>query len=129
MAHWNNAENFAKKYFSNGLRDLVKGGGAHVPSLLEAIRNASASLEGGDDAENLLLWDGKDAPDWVACTQYNNTCYGSISKSDWYNRETRGTMCNKVFAEQVIISSFSSSSMRTPFFFEQQFANSLNCFN
>lgn len=42
---------------------------------------------------------------WVACTQYNNTCHGTISKAEWYNREKRGEACNGIFAEQVFLPS------------------------
>ena len=101
-------ENFATKYFSEALPDLVAQDirppplSGYPASILKAIRDATASVEGGDNAEDMFLWSGRDAPGWVACTQSNNTCYGTISKANWYDRERRGATCNRVFAEQVL---------------------------
>jgi hypothetical protein len=47
-----------------------------------------------------LLWDGSNAPEWVACSQRNTTCHGKISKADWYSPR-RTAVCNNVFGEQV----------------------------
>ena len=45
------------------------------------------------------LWDGAGAG-WVACSKYNGTCYGTVSKNNWYS-EDRGTHCVNAFTEQV----------------------------
>lgn len=90
-------QNFIKRYMTGTMPELVAEQ-LRAPSLgiAEALRNASASITEAD--ENAFLWTGTG---WVACSQYNTTCYGTISKSEWYSRETRGASCNRVFAEEV----------------------------
>lgn len=90
-------QNFIKKYMTGTMPELVAEH-MRAPSfgIADALRNASASITDAD--ENAFLWTGTG---WVACSQYNTTCYGTISKSEWYNRETRGATCNRVFAEEV----------------------------
>ncbi len=51
--------------------------------------------------EESLLWDGKNAPAWVACNQKNKTCHGKIARATWYNRPQRAQSCLNVFQEQV----------------------------
>jgi hypothetical protein len=46
------------------------------------------------------LWNGPNAPGWVACNQRNKTCYGKIAKSAWYNPATRSSVCTQAFNEQ-----------------------------
>ena len=107
-AEWT-PQNFAKKYFSEATSDLLSetmrtttsDNDNEKQSILQAILDATSS-EAEEEAEEMFLWAGKDAPGWVACTQYNNTCHGKISKRDWYDREKRGATCNAVFAEQVL---------------------------
>jgi hypothetical protein len=54
--------------------------------------------------EDDLLWDGPKAPAWVACNQNNKTCYGKISKQQFYAANhhcARAETCVNVFSEQV----------------------------
>jgi hypothetical protein len=54
--------------------------------------------------EDDLLWDGPNAPAWVACNQNNKTCYGKISKQQFYaanHHRARAKKCVNVFSEQV----------------------------
>lgn len=53
------------------------------------------------DVDGSLLWDGPDAPAWVACAQKNKTCYGKISKQEWYSPASKPEACIRVFDEQV----------------------------
>jgi hypothetical protein len=80
------------------------------PSLLEmhmhmAGTEASASYAARNVMQRIddgsMLWDGPDAPDWVACHQRNKTCYGKVSKADWYSPTRRAGACKAAFSEQV----------------------------
>jgi hypothetical protein len=51
-----------------------------------------------DDGEE--LWSGPNAPGWVACNQNNKTCYGKISKDEWYNPDTKARACTRAFHDQ-----------------------------
>lgn len=62
--------------------------------------NASA-IEG-------LLWDGPDAA-WVACSQWNASCYGGIPKDVWHS-PARGGACVDAFQAQVEAGSVNSSA-------------------
>lgn len=68
--HWT-PEIFATKYFSEEMPDLVSPqllrmssswGQNQTSSILQAIRDAAASFVAGDDAEDMYLWSGKEAP-------------------------------------------------------------------
>lgn len=61
--------------------------------------------------EDALLWDGPDAPAWVACNQRNKTCYGKIAKSVWYDRTKRAGACLDAFLEQVRSGKVNSSAV------------------
>ena len=62
--------------------------------------------------EDYLLWSGPDAPAWVACNQRNNTCYGKISKSQWYSsRENRAKVCTDAFSEQARLGNVNSTAV------------------
>lgn len=47
------------------------------------------------EIEEEELWGGPDAS-WVACNQYNGTCYGGVKKEDWYS-PSRGDKCLNEF--------------------------------
>lgn len=51
-------------------------------------------LEDGRPDED-QLWDGPDAA-WIACNQANGTCYGGMSKEEWYGPK-RGVSCVNAF--------------------------------
>jgi hypothetical protein len=80
------------------------------PSLLEIHQYMMGVTSSDERMSNLLqrpdddslLWNGPDAPAWVACNQRNKTCYGKISKQDWYSDKKTGT-CIDVFSDQVKI--------------------------
>jgi len=115
-------EAFVKGYADNtfgtllhpSLRERLKGSLEVPPSLLdvhkrmmglpveEGVHDASSSLwsimQRPNDSD--MLWDGPDAPEWVACSQRNTTCHGKISKADWYSTR-KASVCNSVFGEQV----------------------------
>ena len=101
LPEWTSSK-FAQRYMtgtmpallSEELRAFAEGGASSVG---EGIRNYTRSTLEQD--EDYFLWSGQQ---WVACNQLNNTCYGSISKSQWYNRATRGATCNDVFKQQVL---------------------------
>ena len=61
--------------------------------------------------ESALLWDGPNAPGWVACNQRNKTCYGKIPKSLWQNPATRGPSCIQEFNRQVRLGNVNSSAV------------------
>ncbi len=106
---------------SSGLVD----GSSIPPSLLQAHEQmmATTAAAASTAAENTpflprpneddLLWDGPNAPAWVACNQNNRTCYGKISKQRFYaGRDSSGTTatnhhheraetCVDAFSEQV----------------------------
>lgn len=79
------------------------------PDIKEAMLNFSRELEDTLD-EELFLWGGKEAPGWIACTQANSTCYGTMTKSEWYNRDIRAQKCNAVFEEQVRLGRVNSTA-------------------
>lgn len=72
------------------------------PSLLEEVI-ASKSRDGGENE----LWNGS-AAGWVGCNKYNGTCYGVVSKNDWYG-PTRGEVCLAAYTETVRAGSVNSS--------------------
>jgi hypothetical protein len=59
---------------------------------------SSSILQSIDEEDS--LWNGPNAPGWVACNQRNKTCYGKIAKSAWYNPATRASVCTQAFNEQ-----------------------------
>ncbi len=65
-------------------------------SALYAAKNVMQRINDGS-----MLWDGPDAPDWVACHQRNKTCYCKVPKADWYSPTRRASSCKAVFSEQV----------------------------
>ena len=90
-------EQFMQRYMTGTMPELVAEGlrDQSFLSVADAIANASGTMTDADEEE--FLWTGAG---WVACSQYNTTCYGGVKKSEWYNRETRGASCNRVFAEE-----------------------------
>jgi hypothetical protein len=117
-------DNFIKSYSDSTfstllhttLQALLPGGGGGVDSSLEvppSLSEMHAHMMGVTKStsaaaknimqradEGSMLWDGPDAPAWVACHQRNRTCYGKISKSDWYSsRKTES--CKGTFLQQV----------------------------
>ncbi len=99
---WKQKSGFAERYMTGTMPSLISERLVHEavvqPSIGEAIMNFSKSLL--EEDEDMFLWSGETtAPGWVACNQMNGTCYGKISKKDWYNRDTRGAMCNRVFEQ------------------------------
>lgn len=92
-------ERFMQRYMTGTMPELFAFGDAMTappPSIAEALRNASATFT--DEDEDRFLWTGTG---WVACSQRNTTCYGTLSKAEWTDRKTRGASCNRVFAEEV----------------------------
>ena len=117
--------NFIKSYADSTFGDLLKASLKDLlvagnpdkypapPSLLEVHdymmgRTPSSSSSTSTAFKNImqrpdedsLLWSGADAPGWVACSQRNQTCYGKISKQEWYSSSKAGA-CRRVFGEQV----------------------------
>lgn len=90
-------EQFMQHYMTGTMPDLFSNSVKAPPSIAEALANASATMT--EDDEDHFLWTG--GPGWVACTQMNITCHGTMSKREWSNRKTRGASCNRVFAEEV----------------------------
>ena len=66
-------------------------------------------MQRADDSS--LLWDGPDAPAWVACNQKNKTCYSKMSKADWYSSR-RLEVCIDVFSQQVRQGLVNSTAVR-----------------
>lgn len=105
---------FAGSYMQATMSSLLSpqirnAAGSPRLSVGEVISNFSKSLSAED--EELFMWAGRDAPGWVACSQTNGTCYGHVSKRDWYRRDTRGATCNRVFNEQVLNGNVNSSAV------------------
>lgn len=67
-----------------------------------------AEMDAGRPDED-QLWDGPDAA-WVACDQYNGTCYGGIPKDDWYG-PNRGGVCIDTFQRMVAQGNVQSSTV------------------
>jgi hypothetical protein len=104
-------DSFIKSYsdstFPTLLKESLRANMEVPPSLLDVhkhmmglstdytLRNV---MQKPDDSD--LLWSGSSAPEWVACSQRNTTCYGKVSKSDWYSPQ-KAAVCNAVFSEQV----------------------------
>ena len=62
--------------------------------------------------EDYLLWNGPDAPGWVACDQKNRTCHGKIAKATWYQSpKKRADACISVFQQQVKQGNVKSSAV------------------
>jgi hypothetical protein len=100
-------ERYAGANFSSLFNAL--NASADVPSLLQMLRHMQGTdtlpgyeqdvLQRVDDGYE--LWDGPDAPGWVACNQQNGTCYGKIAKHEWYSsHESRAAACQRTFHEQ-----------------------------
>lgn len=90
-------QQFMQKYMTGAMPQLLAESlRTDSPGIGDVLRNASLTFTGED--EDNFLWTGTG---WVACSQYNMTCYGTMRKADWYNRETRGATCNRVFADEV----------------------------
>lgn len=79
-----------------------------VPGLLQMLRHMQGeeTIPGYEDVlqradDGYELWDGPDAPGWVACNQQNGTCYGKIAKDEWYaSQNSRAAACKRTFHEQ-----------------------------
>lgn len=102
---------------STGLRNRIKD--VLPPSLLELHQHMHGVVTGTfPDAdkilqradEDYLLWNGADAPAWVACNQRNKTCYGKVSKDDWYSSR-KAQKCTDVFSEQVKLGNVNASAV------------------
>lgn len=100
LANWN-PQQFMQRYMGSAMPELLALNTPPADDALAAaagigdlLRNATTM----NNYEDEFLWSGTG---WVACSQYNTTCYGTMKKSDWYNRERRGATCNRVFAEEV----------------------------
>lgn len=107
-------DNFIKSYADNTFHTLLKNvdGSSTTqivpPSLLEVheqmmgfTEQTSTTFYTKPDEES-LLWNGPEAPAWVACNQRNKTCYGKIFKHVWYeSMSKRAEACVNVFSEQV----------------------------
>ncbi len=106
---------YSDSTFSTLLHPSLRGGlkqGLEVPpSLLDMHKHMMGLPVDGTYTESFkhimqraddsnLLWDGPSAPEWVACSQRNTTCYGKMAKSDWY-LPRKASVCNAVIGEQV----------------------------
>lgn len=103
---------FLQTYAGANFSTLVKGlnvSSSSQPSLLQMLRHmqGSETLPGYEDTvlqradDGYELWDGPDAPGWVACNQQNGTCYGKIPKQEWYaSQDSRAGACKRSFHEQ-----------------------------
>ena len=88
---------------------LAQDGSDIPPSLLDLhqhmLGKTSGTFAGSQNVmqrsdEDYLLWSGEKAPAWVACNQRNKTCYGKLSKEQWYSKD-KPDHCKRAFAEQV----------------------------
>lgn len=95
-----NSQNFMQRYMTGTMPELLsehlRAAAQNSPGIGDALRSASSTMT--DAEEDQFMWTGTG---WVACSQYNATCYGTMKKSEWYNRATRGASCNRVFADEV----------------------------
>ena len=89
------------------------------PSLLELHQHMMGLVKGtfaGEESimqradDDAMLWSGQDAPAWVACNQRNGTCYGKISKDQWYSA-SKPKVCTDVFMDQVKAGLVNSSAV------------------
>jgi hypothetical protein len=120
-------DQFIRSYTDDTFHTLLASAGmadrsSVPPSLLQVheqmmmtttITAAAAGTAAGEEKaaaflprpdEDDLLWDGPNAPAWVACNQNNKTCYGKISKQQFYaanHHRARAETCVNVFSEQV----------------------------
>lgn len=76
-------------------------GEAPTEQLFHGVENFSGTVLGHAQSEapvdENLLWNGPDAG-WVACDKKNFTCYGTLSKDEWYGPR-RGDLCVERFHE------------------------------